>query len=197
MTTNIFQYGGEAQFSGKWSTITTARAFNACLLNVPTAATHWMRYTTGATAALTLNEILTGGTSTKTCRLVAQATEDGTILGGDQTGIILVNQLSGTFTAAGEILTGAISTGVVTIIQGFLPIRSFGMPKALFFTVEAASITYSIDGTTPTATGSTNLGHQLANGGSEVIRGWQNIQNFKAINTTDANGARMKYTLFY
>ena len=57
----VFAHDGNCVFEGIWTAITAARGFNASLLSIPKDAGHWVRYTTGATAALSIGEKLTGG----------------------------------------------------------------------------------------------------------------------------------------
>lgn len=191
----IFQHDGNCVFEGLWTSITAAKGFDSTLLSIPNDATHWVRYTTGATAALSIGETLTGGTSNKTCVLVAQAVEVGTG-GSSDTGIIFVKSPSGTFQA--ETLTGGTSTGTVDIAQDFITLNKVHQhPKALLVSVETAGINATISGTTPTATAGTNHGITLSAGQSRVIRGVQNIRNFKCINAVASNGAKLKYELYF
>jgi len=191
----IFAHDGNTVFEGIWTAITASKSFDTTLLNIPKDATHWGRYTTGATAALSIGETLTGGTSTKTCVLVAQAVEVGTA-GTSDTGIIFVKTVSGTFQA--ETLTGGTSTGTVAIAQDLIALNpGHPHPKALLVSVETASLHTTTSGTTPTVTAGTNHGVNMDAGQSRVIRGINNIRNFKAINAVASNGAIMKYELYY
>lgn len=194
----VFAHDGKVVFEGLWSAMTASKSFDSTLLSPPKEATHWVRYTTGATAALSIGEKLTGGTSTKTAILVAKATEVGTA-GTSDTGILFLKDLSGTFTATGETLTGGTSTGTVLTAQApiSLPLPMPCHPKALLVTVEVASVHVTLSGTTPTATAGTNHGTTLTAGQSWVIRGIDNIRNFKVINETNANGALLKYALYF
>jgi len=189
-----FQHDGECGFEGIWTGITSAKGFDATLLDVPKNASHWVRYTTGATAALALNETLSGGTSLKTCTLIAKATENGTA-GSTDSGIIFVAGCSGAFQA--ETLTGGSSTGTVAILQDFIPILTWTPPKAALITVETAAIKFALSGLLATATSGANYIHQMDAGQSYVIRGYHNIKKFKCINAVASNGAIVKYSLFY
>jgi hypothetical protein len=191
---SVFGHDGESQFEGVWTAITAAKGFDSVLLDVPKEATHWVRYTTGGTAALRLNELLTGGTSSAKCRLVGKATEVGTAGSGD-TGILLVNAVVGTFQA--ETLTGGVSTGTVAIIQDLIPLITTVQPKAALITVKTAAIQFTLSGVTPTAIAGTNHGHQMDAGQSYVIRGYNNIRKFKCINAVASNGAIVEYSMFF
>lgn len=193
----VFAHDGTAVFSGVWSSITSAKQFDSTLLNIPKDATHWVRYTTGATAALSVGETLTGGTSNKTTVLVAQAVETGTA-GSSDTGILFLKTPSGAMTATGETLTGGTSTGTVAIIQAPISLLKISPnPKALLISVETASLIVSVGGVKAGTTATTNFGITLSAGQSMIIRGKNNISSFYAINAVDANGAIMKYFMYF
>jgi len=192
---NIFAHYGQAVVTGVWTAITAAKGFNAALLNIPKEATHFVRYTTGATAALTLNELLTGGTSNMTARLVAQAVEVGTA-GSSDTGVLFLKEVQAGFTAAGETLTGGASTGTVDTIQAPIVLPAFGAPKAALITVETSAIKFTVGGVLPTTTALQNYGFHLDPGQSVAIRGIPNIRSFKCINAVASNGAVVKYALY-
>jgi hypothetical protein len=191
----VFAHDGSPGISGTWTGITASKSFDPLLTTLPLDATHYVRYSTGGTAALKVGELLTGGTSTKTCRLVAQAVEVGTA-GSSDVGILFINAKSGTF--QGETLTGGSSTGTVVIAQDFLPLIMPGAsPKTCLLSVESASLNISLDGTLPTVAAGTNNGHVVVANGSYVIRGIIGIKNFKCINSVASSGTILKYTLFY
>jgi hypothetical protein len=182
---------GQTQFSGILKTMTSSKSIDSSLLNVPGRATHWVSYNTGGTAALVNGEKLTGGTSTATCILEKIIVENGTAGSGDD-GIIFIRDIYGTLQA--ETLTG-VSTGTVAISQAPIAIKFWGVPKSLLITVETASINFCMDGTTPTATAGTNLGHTLTSGQSLLIYGIESIKNLKIINSVNASGAIVKYSI--
>ena len=75
----------------------------------------------------------------------------------------------------------------------------FGAPmKAALITVETADIRFTMDGTTPvvTATGG-GVGHLMVSGQSYVVRGWENIRNFRCINAVASSGAVVRCSFFY
>lgn len=198
-----FAHDGNVVIEGLWTAITAAKGFDKTLLTLPIGggpgkdATHWVRYTTGATAALSIGETLTGGTSTETCILVAQAVEVGTA-GSSDTGILFVKKISGTMTATGETLTGGTSTGTVVTAQAPIEIVTSSLsPKAALISAEAFALYITLSGTTPTVAAGTNHGIPLSAGASWIIRGKQNVKNFKCINAVASSGAKMHYQLFY
>jgi len=192
----VFPVNGECGFSGIWTLITASRSFKKNVLNPPTDATTYVRYTTGGTAALKIGETLSGGTSSATAKLIGQDVETGTA-GSSDTGILFLRVLTGTPTAAGETWTGGTSTGTVATAQAPIALKFYTPPKSALFTIEAAAINFTQDGTTPTVTAGTNFGHQAANGQSFVITGQDNLNNFKCINAVASSGAIVKYSLFF
>lgn len=194
MIQTVFAHDGISVFTGTWTAITAARGFNSNLLKIPEGATHFVRYNTGGVTALVVGEVLTGGTSNKTCKLIAQAVENGTAGAGDS-GIIFVASPSGAFVA--ETLTGAAG-GTVAIQQALIPlIASSPYPKACLIVVETAAINCTVGGVLPTLAAGTNDGVNMSAGTSRVIRGVENIRSFKAINAANANGAILKYELLF
>jgi len=194
MIQTVFAHDGTPVFTGTWTAITAARGFNSNLLSIPQGATHFVRYNTGGVKALVIGEVLTGGASTKTCTLIAQAVENGTAGAGDS-GIIFVASPSGAFVA--ETLTGAAG-GTVAITQALIPlITSNPYPKTALIVVETASLNVTIGGVLATTTATTNDGVTMSAGQSRVIRGAESIRSFKGINAVNANGSVMKYELMF
>lgn len=192
---SVFMHDGSCVFEGTWSTITAAKSFNANLLSIPKDATHWVRYTNGATAALVPYEIVHGNTSAATAVLAAQAVEVGTA-GSADTGILFLKDLAGTWVA--ETVHATVSTGTVDIAQAPMALNASNPhPKALLVVAEEEDLIITISGLLPTATAGTNHGTLLRAGQSEVFRGIQNIRNFRAINAVNANGALLHYRLYY
>lgn len=198
---------GIKMFGGTIGTLTSVVGINANLLNVPAAATHFIKYNTGGVGALTLGETLTGGTSAKTCVLVAQVVENGTAGAGDN-GIIFINAKSGTFVA--ETLAGGTSSGTIAITQDMVSLASINLivdtaskgslrsqPKTLQVLAVGFDINYTVDGTLPTVTAGTNNGTTLEAGQATTIRGITEIRNFKCINAVASSGAKIKYELAY
>lgn len=184
---------GEAQFSGTLTTLTAAKGLSPHLININGLVTHWIPYSTGGVAPLVDNDTLLGGTSNATARIVRIVRDNGTAGNGDN-GILLLQRISGIFVA--ETITGA-STGTCVTASGVFPLISWSQPKSLLITVQTDSVNVCFDGTTPTATAGTNLGHQLTAGQSILVTGVQSIRNFKAINAVNGNNAIVKYSLYF
>lgn len=187
---------GVAQFSGIWDTITSARSFDASLLTIPKEAAYWQRFTTGSVADLANGELLTGGTSSKTVRLLKEIIEQGTSGATTAAGIILLTNSKGG-AMQGETLTGGTSSGTVVIPGDLLPINFAGMSATgLQIGVEVASINFTVDGSTPTVTSGTNQGITLSAGTIYQID-QEHLRNFKCINSVNGSGAKVKYTIMF
>ncbi len=64
-------------------------------------------------------------------------------------------------------------------------------------TVEVDDIKWTVDGTTPTTTAVSGVGHHSVAGDNITLQGSQAISNFRAINETNANGAILRVTYFF
>jgi hypothetical protein len=94
----------------------------------------------------------------------------------------------------------SLATGTaIGFTTSYLNLASIGgVPmRAALITVETADIRFTLDGTTPTITAGTAVGHLAASGQSYVVRGYDNIRNFKCINAVAGSGAVVKCTFFY
>ena len=69
--------------------------------------------------------------------------------------------------------------------------------KAALLSAEIADIRFTLDGTTPTVTAGTAVGHLLYYGNALEIRGYANIANFKCINAVNGSGSKVKCTFFF
>lgn len=68
--------------------------------------------------------------------------------------------------------------------------------QEVMISVETGAIRYTVDGTTPTTTATTGIGHLAQPGDILVIAGYQNIKNFRAINAVASNGAELRVTFY-
>jgi hypothetical protein len=190
----VFAHDGTVGYTGSMSVITSARSFDGLFFSPPPLATHRVRYSGGANAALVIGELLTGGTSNNTCVLVGRVIENGVAAGSSDAGWLWLRSLSGPLQA--ETLTG-ISTGTVVIYRNPLQILSLATPKTLLLTIEDADVRFSMDGELAGTTAASAHGSLMTNGQSYVVRGSANIRQFSVINAVNANGAVVKYHLFY
>ena len=69
-------------------------------------------------------------------------------------------------------------------------------PNEALITVETADIRWTCDGTTPTTTATTAVGHLTAFGDSIALIGYHNIKNFKAINAVGSSGSTLRITYY-
>ena len=69
--------------------------------------------------------------------------------------------------------------------------------QAALITVETAAIRFTMDGTTPVVTGVSEAGHKMDVGQSFVIRGYKSITQFKCINETASNGAKVFCSFYF
>ncbi len=191
----VFAHDGTCFFSGDWLTLTSARSLDSQLFFPPHGVTHKVRYTNGATAGLQIGEVLTGGTSAATAILLGQVIDNNVSAGSADKGWLLLGSISGKFEA--ETLTGGTSTGTVDIYEAPQPFTAMGLPRTLLITVETADIRFSLDGGLAGTTALSGHGSLMSDKDSYVIRGSENIRKFSAINAVNANGAVIKYHLFY
>lgn len=68
--------------------------------------------------------------------------------------------------------------------------------RAVLISAEG-DVRFTIDGTTPTTTATTAVGHLLEDGSSWGVCGEQNVANFRCINAVAASGAKVKCTFFF
>jgi hypothetical protein len=70
-------------------------------------------------------------------------------------------------------------------------------PEEALITVETGAIRYTYNGTTPTTSASTAIGHICQANDSIQLLGYQNIVRFRAINETAGSGAELRVTYAY
>ena len=99
--------------------------------------------------------------------------------------------LSGTSAAAGAVTIDTLS------LKEVLEDGNTIQPKAALISVEHATLTFTIDGTTPTIAAESNHGHQLTAESSYVLDNITSIRNFRCINTAASSGSVLKVTYFY
>jgi hypothetical protein len=92
-----------------------------------------------------------------------------------------------------ETVTPTSSTGVTTSFYN----DSSRQAKTILVTVETNTVTFTMDGTTPTNAAGTNAGHYLLAGESIIIKGINNIRAFRCVDTVAAAAGVVKITVFY
>jgi hypothetical protein len=96
-----------------------------------------------------------------------------------------------------ETILPTVSTGITPAnltLPGAHPTRD--KPKLARVTVEVASIYYLLNGEAPVAD-PTGKGHLLEAGDLMLIEGYRDITNFRCIESSGANGAKVKVTVYY
>jgi len=78
------------------------------------------------------------------------------------------------------------------------PVRAIITVEDVDHTVAAPmGIRYTVDGTTPTTTATTGIGHLAVNGDVIELESYEAIANFKAINNVASNGVFIQVTYYY
>ena len=89
--------------------------------------------------------------------------------------------------------TGPTSAKIAPTTGNFAGVKA----RAALISVETADIRFTIDGTTPTTTATTGVGHLLVTGSSWEVLGEANVANFKAINAVGSSGAVVHLTYLF
>jgi hypothetical protein len=193
----IFDYPGTCALSGVWTGITAAQSFDKNLLSFPPTCSHFIPYTSGATSILQKGETLTAP-SGATAYVQEIVVENGTVLGSSLAGFVFLNFLTGAPNASGETWTGSTTSG--TILTAQAPISAdgrYGQARQCMISVEVAGLNFTLSGITPTITAGTSYGHNINGGQDFVIKEWETLRQFQAINAEASNGAVMKYSLYF
>lgn len=117
-----------------------------------------------------------------------------------------VVQINGPLIARGqEVLEGSTLTLVVgltaakhtTAVTTNDPYSLRRLAKEVLITVESADVRWTCDGSTPTVTAGTGVGHLASAGDAILLTGFENIAKFRLINAVASNGARVNVTYFF
>jgi hypothetical protein len=93
----------------------------------------------------------------------------------------------------GDTVTG-ISASVYKLASGFMEGRQ---AIGALITCEGNSANITFDGTDPSAAAATNVGHSFDAGDSYVLRGVQNVLNFKCIDRASGSASKIKVTTYF
>ncbi|HYE78032.1 MAG TPA: hypothetical protein VEI97_08605 [bacterium] len=99
-----------------------------------------------------------------------------------------------TATTASVGFTAAKMDKEVTVNDPFSRIRRVA---EVVITVETADIRWTCDGTTPTTTATTAIGHLAQAGDDIVLTGYDNIKAFRCINAVASSGSALSVTFFF
>ena len=95
------------------------------------------------------------------------------------------------------ITPGNTATGIsATIYQQEIHKATMSAIGALL-TCENETVNITFDGTAPTATSGTNVGHKFSAGESYVIRSGPNVRNFQCIDAVAGAAGSVKVTPFF
>jgi hypothetical protein len=156
-------------------------------------------YTGGGTTVVAVGDVLEGQTGGDECTVIARTITSGTDAGGDAAGQMRVKSCYGLFAAAEKygVKTGT-DEGDVTAIP--LPATDDYMfkganPISALVSVYAQTALVNVTGAKPDQS---QLGGQpMAAGSSWVLRGYEAIKNFKAIDYTSGSASTVQITFFY
>lgn len=88
---------------------------------------------------------------------------------------------------------GFTSSKILPTTGDFIGVKA----RLALISVETADIRFTIDGTTPTTTATSAVGHLLPFGSSYEINGENNVSNFQCINAVASSGAVVKCTFLF
>ena len=98
-----------------------------------------------------------------------------------------------------EIITpGDTATGITAAVKK--PVggdHAAEQATGALVTVEANSINFTVDGSTPTAAAGTNIGHQMDAGQSYYLPSAEAVNNFKCIDRVSGSASKVKVTCYF
>lgn len=159
--------------------------------------TRSLRFTSGGTAPIVVGNLITGATSGATATVMGIVVETGTWAGGNAAGVLYVSDQNGTFQS--ENLNTENQSNIATIAGDSVNI-SFSQNRAAqlaLVTCEDADAMFAIDGSTPTQSGGTSVGHKLPADQSVVLETPNEIRNFKVIDHTAGGACTIKVTCYF
>lgn len=110
---------------------------------------------------------------------------------------MIVTDILGDAGTPEEIAPGDTATGIsASIYQQVIHKATMSAIGALL-TCEDETVNITFDGTDPTATIGTNIGHKFSAGESYVIRSGPNVRNFKCIDAVSGSNGTVKVTPFF
>lgn len=110
---------------------------------------------------------------------------------------MIVTDLLGDAGTPETITPGDTATGISATIynQTIHGVKKLAIGALLTCEDNTAKITF--DGTAPTATAGTDVGHEFASGESYVIRGTENVKNFLCIDNVSGSASKIQVTPFF
>ena len=156
------------------------------------------RFTSGGVATLAVGDAIVGATGGATATVAGVVLETGTFAGGDAAGVMYLNDQVGTFEAENINVVGG-QANIATVAADSVDI-SFAKDEPAqmaLVTCEAQAAAFAVDGTTPTQSGGTRIGHQLPADQSILLETPDEIENFKCIDFTAASVSYVKVTCYF
>lgn len=175
-----------------------------------------LNYDSHGTSAILAGDIIVGATSSATARVLSVNDDGtGTVAGGDAAGYFLLTNVIGTFQNDENLnrvlgTTGAATANLATangtcspMPQGFIygQYVNGALAKTALLTIETQAARFSLDGLPPTpathANGWVSRGIPMVTGTSYLIRGIENIKNFKVCNSAAGSNTRWTVVCFF
>lgn len=175
-----------------------------------------INFDSGGTTAILAGNIIVGATSSATALVlyVSDPTGATTWAGGDAAGYFYVTNIVGTFENDENLNSILGTTGAAT--ENLATVNGIAMPcdklnvgsyvsgmqaKTALLTIETQAARFSLDGLPPTpathANGWVSRGIPMATGTSYLIRGINNIKNFKICNSAAGSNTRWTVVCFF
>jgi len=159
-----------------------------------------LRFTSGGVGTIAVGDIITGATGGATATVAGVVLETGTFGAGTAQGVLYLNDQVGTFEAENLNITGSLTQANIATIVGDSIDITFAKNKhaqMALVTGEAQSAMFTVDGTTPTETGGTRVGHQLPADHSIILETPDEIENFLCVDYTAQNACYVKVTCYF
>jgi hypothetical protein len=110
---------------------------------------------------------------------------------------MIVTDILGDAGAPESISPGDTSTGITATIYRQTIHGAEKLATGALITAEDETMNITFDGTDPTALAGTNVGHAFSAGESYVLRGINNVKNFRCIDRVSAVTGTIKVTPFF
>lgn len=159
-----------------------------------------LRYSSGGVGTIAVGDVITGATGGTTATVAGVVLETGTFGAGTGQGVLYIDDQVGDFEAENLNLTGATTqANVATIAEDSVDISIFKDKHAqmALVTCEAQSAMFTLDGTIPTETGGTRVGHQLPAAQSIILETPDEIKNFQCVDFTAQSACYIKVTCYF
>jgi hypothetical protein len=110
---------------------------------------------------------------------------------------MIVTDILGDAGAIEDITPGNTSTGIAATVYRQAIHGAVKLATGALVTCEDETANIAFDGTAVTAAAGTNYGHAFAAGESYVLRGINNVKNFRCIDRVASSASTIKVTPFF